>query len=88
MVTDFDDVWDAICEGAFSTYFSLKCQEYTQLLAKTMFMQEHPDAKPYRILKKPNYNDLCLIYEDPASDEWCNQARQDLGCNGVGEILV
>ena len=29
MVTDFDDVWDAICEGALSTYFSLKCQEYT-----------------------------------------------------------
>ena len=36
----------------------------------------------------PNYNDLCLIYGNPASAEWCNQAHQDLGCNGFGEILV
>ena len=36
----------------------------------------------------PNYNDLCLIYGNPASDGWCNQERQDLGCNGVGGILV
>ena len=36
----------------------------------------------------PNYNDLCLIYGNPASTEWCNQAHQDLGCNGFCEILV
>ena len=36
----------------------------------------------------PNYNDLCLIYGNPASDERCNEARQDLGCNGFGEILI
>ncbi|KAL4637123.1 hypothetical protein ACB092_03G058000 [Castanea dentata] len=46
------------------------------------YMKEHPDAKPYRIMPTPNYNDLCLIYGNPASDELCNEARQDLGCNG------
>uniref|UniRef100_A0A2N9HVL4 Myb/SANT-like domain-containing protein n=1 Tax=Fagus sylvatica TaxID=28930 RepID=A0A2N9HVL4_FAGSY len=47
------------------------------------YVKEHPDAKSYRITPKPNYNDLCLIYGNPASDGWCNQARQDIGCNGA-----
>ncbi|XP_050274462.1 L10-interacting MYB domain-containing protein-like isoform X2 [Quercus robur] len=46
------------------------------------YVKEHPDAKPYRIMPISNYNDLCLIYGNPASDEWCNEVRQDLGCNG------
>ncbi|XP_030958291.1 L10-interacting MYB domain-containing protein-like [Quercus lobata] len=52
------------------------------------YVKENPDAKPCRIMPMPNYNDLCLIYGNPASDERCNEARQDLGCNGFGEILV
>ena len=36
----------------------------------------------------PNYNDLCLIYGNLTSDERSNEVRQDLGCNGFGEILV
>ncbi len=89
MVTAFDDVWDAyvkvLCQLVLMLNVSFKCM---WLLSKTLYMQEHPDAKSYRITPKPNYNDLCLIYGNPASDGWCNQAHQDIGCNGIGEILV
>ncbi|KAM3685998.1 hypothetical protein ACJW31_11G163200 [Castanea mollissima] len=50
------------------------------------YEKEHLDAKRYRIIKKPKYNDLWLICGDPASDECCNQAHQDLGCNGVATL--
>ncbi|XP_062144294.1 uncharacterized protein LOC133851750 isoform X2 [Alnus glutinosa] len=51
------------------------------------YLKENPDAKSYRTKSKPNYNDLCLIYGNPASDGGCNQAGRDFGCNGVGPRL-
>ncbi|KAG2667698.1 hypothetical protein I3760_15G128000 [Carya illinoinensis] len=51
------------------------------------YLKENPDAKSYRNQPKPNYNDLCLIYGNPASDRGCYQSGQDIGCNGVGARL-
>ena len=49
----------------------------------------YSDVWDYRIMPKLNYNDLCLIYENPVSDGQCrcSQVCQDIGCKGFGETL-
>ncbi|KAI4349995.1 hypothetical protein L6164_010529 [Bauhinia variegata] len=48
------------------------------------YIKDHPDANSYRNKRKPNYNDLCLIYENSDSHMEYNLAGQDVGysCNG------
>ena len=89
MVTTFDDVWDAyvkvLCQLILVLNVSLSIHSYwlRLCLCRNTQTQNHTESWQCQ-----NYNDLCLIYGNPASDEWCNQDRQDLGCNGVGGILV
>ncbi|KAF4361793.1 hypothetical protein F8388_018959 [Cannabis sativa] len=47
------------------------------------YIEEHPGAKLYRDISKPNYNDLCLIYGDSTANRRCSQADQYASCTGA-----
>ncbi|KAK8995390.1 hypothetical protein V6N11_069824 [Hibiscus sabdariffa] len=50
------------------------------------YIKEYPDIASYRNKRKPNYNDLCLIYGN-LTDRKGRRADQDVSCNGRGNIL-
>ncbi|KAK7344225.1 hypothetical protein VNO77_13589 [Canavalia gladiata] len=45
------------------------------------YIKEHPDANSYRNHRKPNYNDLCLIYGNSETKLTCNLGNQNFGYN-------
>ncbi|XP_027363305.1 uncharacterized protein LOC113870933 isoform X2 [Abrus precatorius] len=44
-----------------------------------VYIKEHPYANYYRNHRKPNYNDLCLIYGNSETKLTCNLANQNFG---------
>ncbi|MBA0680852.1 hypothetical protein Goari_012529 [Gossypium aridum] len=50
------------------------------------YTKEYPDVDSYRHKRKPNYNDLCLIYGN-STDRKDRRSGRDARCNGYGTIL-
>lgn len=48
------------------------------------YIKEHPDAESYRYKSKPNYNDLCLIFGNPAYHVNGNGLEQEADYNSHG----
>ncbi|RDY06143.1 L10-interacting MYB domain-containing protein, partial [Mucuna pruriens] len=43
------------------------------------YIKEHPDVHSYRNRRKPNYNDLCLIFGNSETELTCSLANQNVG---------
>jgi hypothetical protein len=69
------------CQLILVLYISFN---YTWL---TLCVCWNSQTQSYGTKPEPNYNDSCLNYGNPASDGGCNQAGQNIGCNGFGEIF-
>ncbi|XP_027363308.1 uncharacterized protein LOC113870933 isoform X5 [Abrus precatorius] len=77
MITAYDGVWDVYIKVSYTYFFVLLLSFNSWWL--TLDIQEHPYANYYRNHRKPNYNDLCLIYGNSETKLTCNLANQNFG---------